>query len=228
MSLDWLSFMMIGGWPDGPPGGLLINIGLAVSCFLMGFIFAVPLALLRMAGGRISGFCATAFIEVLRSTPLILLLFWCHFLLPIMIGVNIPPLWSAFIALTLYSSAYQAEIVRAGFSSVPSGEVEAAQATGLSKSQVFINIVIPQGLRRMTPASASFAVSLFKDTAVIYVVGVIDLMQSGLIAAERNPNKMLISYLVMAAGFAVVGMVISLIGYKLENRLNFTRKVVSE
>lgn len=219
--------MLIGGWPDGPPGGLLINIGLAIACFTAGFVFAVPLALLRLHGGRLGSPCATAIVEVLRATPLLLLLFWCHFALPVMVGYSVPSLLSSFLALTLYSTAYQSEIVRAGFSAVPSGEVEAALALGLSIWQTLAGVVIPQGLSLMAAASASFGVSLFKDTAVIYVVGVVDLMQYGLIAAERHPSQMFMVYLVMAAGFTLMGMGISFMGHHLERQFGLTRNIAT-
>lgn len=227
MSLDLLRFMLVGVWFDGAPGGLLVNIVLALLTFAIGFLIAIPLGLARLRGRWFFSAPATAFVEVIRATPLLLLVFWCHFTLPILSGGVANPLLSALVGLSLYASAYLAEIVRAGFMSVPRGEIEAALAAGMTPLQASLHIVVPQGLRRMLPACSSFAVSLFKDTAVIYVVGVIDLLQAGLITAERKPSQMLSIYLLMAMGFFVVSGLISFSGRLLENRLGLTRRVAA-
>lgn len=224
MNTDLMIFMLIGSWPDGPAGGLLTNIVLAILTFSIGLLVAIPLALARIQGRWLVSAPATAFVEVIRATPLLLLVFWCHFTLPLLTGGTANPLLSALVGLTLYASVYLAEIVRAGFLSVPRGEIEAALAAGMTPLQASVNIMIPQGLRRMLPASFSFAVSLFKDTAVIYVVGVVDLLQAGLIAAERKPSQMLSMYLVMALGFFIVSALITLSGRLLEKRIGLTHR----
>lgn len=227
MNWDLLRFMLVGGWPDGMVGGLLINLFLFVVALTVGFVIAVPVALARVSAPWPVRALATAVVEVLRSTPLLLLVFWAYFLLPLVTGGNPNPLYSALLGLVLYSAAYQSEIFRAGFSAVPAGEVEAALATGMSRTQCALFVVVAQGLRRMVPANFSFAVSLFKDTAVVYVVGVVDLMQTGLIANERRPSDMLENYLMMGGCFFVVGICISSFGHYAERRLAFTRQVSS-
>jgi His/Glu/Gln/Arg/opine family amino acid ABC transporter permease subunit len=227
MDWDLLRFMLIGGWPDGLVGGVAINLFLFVVALVAGLVIAVPVALLRLSASWPVRAAATGLVEILRSTPLLLLVFWAYLLLPLMTGGSPDPLHSALLALVLYSAAYQSEIVRAGFASVPAGEVEAALVAGMSRTQVSLHVVIAQGLRRMVPASFSFAVSLFKDTAVVYVVGVVDLMQTGLIASERHPNDMLANYLMMAACFFVIGLIITLIGRRFERRLAFTRRAAA-
>jgi polar amino acid transport system permease protein len=218
MNSQMLVFMLVGGWPDGPPGGLLINLLLAVAALTGGLLLALPLALARMTGRRLLALPATATVELLRSTPLLLLVFWAHFSLPLLVGGYPNPLLAALAALTLHAAANLSEIIRAGFRSVPAGEVEAALATGMTPMQAMRHVVLPQGLRRMTPAGFSFAVSLFKDTAVIYVVGVVDLMQAGLVVAERRPSQMLQVYLAMALLFFLVSSLISVAGHRVERR----------
>ncbi len=219
MSFDLLRVMLIGGWPNGPVGGLLINLAFATIAFWGGWLLALPMALLRLQARPLVATPIIVFVEVVRSTPLILLVFWCHFTLPLIIGGYPDPMLGAIVALTLYSAAHQSEIFRAGFSAVPAGEVEAGFATGMTPPQSMFLLVVPQGLRSMTPASVSFAVSLFKDTAVIYIVGVVDLMQTGLVIAERRPSQMLLTYLMMAAIFFLVCGLISLAGRVVERRL---------
>lgn len=227
MNQDLFRFILVGGWPEAAIGGLVINLMLAVTTFFVGLALAIPLGLIRIRAMPVFAFPARAFVELIRATPLLLLVFWCHFTIPLVTGDIANPLLSAFIGLALYSTAYQAEIVRAGFLSVPRGEIEAALAAGMTPRQVSLYIVIPQGLRRMLPASFSFAVSLFKDSAVIYVVGVVDLLQAGLIAAERKPSQMLNIYLVMAACFFAVSASISLISRLLEHRVGLSKQVAT-
>lgn len=227
MNPDLVQLMLVGGWPDGPPGGILINLFLFAAAYAGGFLLAVPLALVRMAGPHPLRLAGTALVELVRATPLLLLVFWSLFTLPLVTGGSPDPLLSALIGLCIHSTANQAEIVRAGFTAVPAGEVEAGLAAGMSRLQTSLHIVIPQGLRRMVPAQFSFAVSLFKDTAVVYVVGVVDLMQAGLIAAERRPSEILTYYLLMAVGFFVTGLLITLAGRRLERRLALTRRVAA-
>lgn len=222
MNPDFLRFMLVGGWPDGMVGGLLINLLLAVASFVVGFLVAIPIALLRLRTNAVASGLTCA-VELIRATPLLLLVFWCHFTVPLLTGGSANPFYSALFALTLYSIAYQSEIIRAGFAGVPAGEVEAGLALGMTARQASINIVVPQGLCRMLPASFSFAVSLFKDTAVVYVVGVVDLLQAGLIGAERHPGRMLSMYLAVAAGFFVVSVLITLVGKLVERRFALTR-----
>lgn len=217
--LELLRFLLVGGWPDGVTGGLLVNLGLAIATFTVGFLVAVPLAVTRLVDVRFLASPVLWLVELIRSIPLLLLVFWCHFTLPLITGQHVAPLLSAFVALSVYSAANQAEIIRAGLASVPAGEVEAALATGMTRAQAIANVLLPQGLRRMAPASFSFAVSLFKDTAVIYVVGIVDLVQTGLIAAERKPADMLRIYLAMAACFVVVSGSITYLGACCERKL---------
>lgn len=220
---DLLMFMLVGGWPEGAPGGLLINLFLFAVALSVGFVLAIPLALMRLSSPWPLRMLTFGTVEVLRSTPLLLLVFWAYFLMPLISGDSPNPLHSALLGLVLYSAAYQSEIVRAGFAAVPAGEVEAALAAGMTRFQAQWHIVVGQGLRRMVPANFSFAVSLFKDTAVVYVVGVVDLMQVGLIASERKPTEVLMNYLLMGACFFVVGILISLLGRRVERRLTFSR-----
>jgi polar amino acid transport system permease protein len=227
MNWDLLQFMLIGGWPNGMVGGLIINLYLFIIAMTIGLVIAVPIALLRLSAAGPIGAAVTLVVEVLRSTPLLLLVFWAHFTLPLITGTSPDPFASALLGLVLYSAAYQSEIARAGFSSIPAGEVEAALAAGMSNTQISLHLVIPQGLRRMIPTTFSYSVSLFKDTAVVYVLGVVDLMQAGLIASERKPSEMLVNYLMMGACFFVIGITISAIGHRIERRMAFTRHVTA-
>ena len=218
MNADQWLFFVAGNWPQGPVGGLLANLLLFLGGLAGGWLIAVPLALVRLAAPSPFRWAVGLVVEAVRSTPLLLLVFWMHFLLPLISNEGPNPWWSAIFALLIHAAAYQTEILRAGFGSVSPNEVEAALATGMSRFQSAIYVVIPQGSRRILPSWFSFAVSLLKDTAVVYVIGVVDLMQAGLIAAERHPNQMLFYYLLVGTGFFIVGLLLTGVGHRIERQ----------
>jgi polar amino acid transport system permease protein len=211
-----ISFFLFGQYPDGPVGGLAINIIVAVVTFVIGFILAIGLTSARLSGNRILRFAAAGYVNVIRSTPLLMLVFWFYFLMPVFFNLQLDVIWSAVIALSIYASAYLCEILRAGVLSVHKTQHEAALSTGLTNIQSLSHIVFPQAFKKMIPCLFSFLISLFKDTSVLYIVGVVDLMQVGVIAAERQPDHILQAYLVIAMGFFTVCYGLSLLSRHFE------------
>ena len=131
--------------------------GMALSALLVavatagGLVFGFGLALMRRSRHVLIAAPATAYVTVMRSVPLILVLFWFYFLVPLVIGRPVGSLAAALIAFVLFEAAFYCEIIRAGMSSVRLGQVEAALATGMRPWQVMRLIIMPQGLRAMTP-----------------------------------------------------------------------------
>ena len=115
---------------------------------------------------------ATAYVELFRNLPLILVVYWAFYVLPILTGVGLPPLATGLAALSLNVTAYNAETFRAGINSIRRGQVEAAMALGMSRAQALRRVVVPQALRRILPVLASTWVSLFKDTSLVSVIAV--------------------------------------------------------
>ena len=118
---------------------------------------------------------ATAYVELFRNLPLILVVFWAFYVLPILIGVGLSPLATGLAALALNVTAYNAETFRAGLNSIRRGQVEAAMALGMSRTQALRRVIVPQALRRVLPVLASTWVSLFKDTSLVSVIAVTEL-----------------------------------------------------
>ena len=168
------------GFPGQRPGGLLLSILLALIGIGAGFMIG-----LIVGSGRGSRFslirgASRAFIEVFRGLPLILLLVLIHQVIGgRRFGLDISPRTAALISLALYSGAYQAEIVHAGLRATPSQLVESARVIGGSPWQVFRWIKLRYALRVMFPAFVGQAISLFKDTSVVVIIGVADLMMIG-------------------------------------------------
>ena len=107
--------------------------------------------------------------------PLLMVIFWMYFLLPAFLGHTVTESWTVIMALTLFTSAYMSQIVKAGVESIPRGQTEAAISTGLRPWQAMIYIVLPQGLRNMIPSFVNQFVSLIKDTSLAFIVGVSEL-----------------------------------------------------
>lgn len=214
-----LNFYLFGSFPKGDIGGLSLNILLAILSILLSFVAGALLGYSRLSCRMYVKFPCIAYIEAVRSTPLIMIIFWFYFFLPYIFGGSISIFWSAVIALSVYASAYEAEIVRAGIMAVPKGQLEAAISTGMSRYKALRHVVLPQAFRIMIPSFVSFFVSLFKDTSTTYIIGVIELTQTGIIISQRQPDKMYAAYLSMGIGFWVVCFSVSRVARRLEQRI---------
>lgn len=199
-----LRLFLIGTFPEGVIGGLGLNLMIACSAFITSFLLGHMLAVGRLSRLAPLRWACTGYIELVRSVPLLIVLFWFFFAVPILLKTPASPVWTALIALTAYGAAYQAEYIRSGIRSVAAGEIEAARSLGLSAANVWLQVILPQAHRRMLPTYASYFTSMFKDSSALYLVGLVDLMQTGLIAAERNPDRMLQSYLTVGGLFFIV------------------------
>jgi len=214
-----INFYLFGSYPRGEIGGLTLNILMAFLAISLSFIFGALLGYSRLSCRPYVKFPCIFYIELVRSTPLIMIIFWFYFFLPYMFGGNITIFWSAVISLCAYAAAYQAEIVRAGIMAVPKGQLEAALSTGMSRYGAMRHVILPQAFKMMLPSFVSFFVSLFKDTSITYIIGVIELTQTGIIISQRQPDKMYAAYAMMAIGFWLVCFSMSHLARKLEKRI---------
>jgi polar amino acid transport system permease protein len=122
---NW-KFYLIGAYPTGQVGGLFLNIAMAFVCLISSFFIGAVFGLGRLSCRRYISYPSRVYIEIIRATPALLLVFWFFFFIPSVLGKNISLFWSSVIALTIYATAYQAEIIRAGILAVPRGQMEAA------------------------------------------------------------------------------------------------------
>ena len=212
-------FYLMGAYPNGPLGGLLLNISLALVSLSISFFMGVIFGLGRLSHRWFIRYPCIGYIEVVRATPLIMIVFWFYFFFPTIMGKNISLFWSAVISLSIYAAAYQAEIVRAGVLAVQKGQMEAALSSGMTRFQAVRLIILPQAFKMMIPAFVSFFISLFKDTSVTYIIGVIELTQTGVIVSQRQPDRMFAAYLCVAIGYFVVCYSMSHLARMLERRL---------
>ena len=158
-------------------GGLLLTLILAVVGIVVSFPLGVFLALCRQSNLPAIRWVSTTYIETVRGVPLITILFMGNVLIPIfMPGLDINQVLRMMIGITLFSAAYMAENVRGGLQGIPRGQHEAAQAVGLNYAQTTLFIVLPQALRSVIPAIVGQFIALFKDTSLVAIVGLIELL----------------------------------------------------
>ena len=189
LTFDNINYMLFG--MEGELGGLVLTFYIAIIAIVFSFIFGSFLGIARFSNIKWLKIPATIYIELFRALPLIMVIFWVYFAIPIVAGaifetkIVASALASGIISFTLFESAYIAEIVRAGLKSIPKGQFEASKSLGMSPWQTFLLVVLPQAYRRMIPAIVSQFVSLFKDTSLLYVIGVIEFFRAATIVNNR-------------------------------------------
>lgn len=159
-------------------GGLLVTLVVAIVGMVAALPLGVVLALGRRSNLPVIRFCSVTFIEFVRGVPLITVLFMASVMLPLFLppGVNFDKLLRALIGVALFSAAYMAEVVRGGLQAIPKGQYEGAQAIGLSYWPMMRLVVLPQALKIVIPGIVNSFISLFKDTSLVLIIGIFDLL----------------------------------------------------
>ncbi|MEQ1776591.1 MAG: amino acid ABC transporter permease [Burkholderiales bacterium] len=210
--------------------GMQFSLGLTMLAMLGGIILGTLLALMRLSPYKILSYPSGAYVNLVRSIPLILVIFWFYFLIPIAVkkltgnpyASGIGPFYSALIAFTLFEAAYYCEIIRAGIQSVPRGQVNAAYALGLNYRQATVLVVLPQAFRNMIPILLTTSIILFQDTSLVYVVGLTDFMgAAGKIA--RRDGRLVEMYLFAALVYFIICYSGSYLVKRLQARYNVGR-----
>jgi len=209
-----------------------------VSSFILkGFYFSVQLTLFAMVGGialgtaialmRLSGkkwlvMPAAFYVNTLRSIPLVMVILWFFLLIPLLIGRPLGAELSAIVTFTVFEAAYYSEIMRAGIQSVPSGQVSAGYAVGMTYAQCMKLIVLPQAFRNMLPVLLTQTIILFQDTSLVYAVGAYDLLK-GFEVAGKNFNRPVEMYLLAALVYFVICFSLSMIVRQLQKKIAIIR-----
>jgi glutamate/aspartate transport system permease protein len=198
--------------------GLLTTFQLALVAISGGLLLGILVGMARLSSIRIIYYPATAFVNVMRSLPLILVIFWFYFLVPVIAGRPMGDFFSACVAFVVFEAAYFAEIVRAGIQSISSGQVQAAYSTGFNYGETMRYIIVPQALRNMVPSLLTQAVVVFQDTSLAYVIGLKEFLRSASIVDAREMRSLEL--------YAFVGVVYFLVCFamsKLSKRLEAKR-----
>ncbi|WP_420593492.1 amino acid ABC transporter permease [Deinococcus sp.] len=201
--------------PQVQIGGLALSLILAI----LGILGAIPLGLLFGVGRTntlpVMRGISTGYIELFRSLPFITVIFWFFIFVPYVLGEG-TQFWAVVAALALFTGAYVAEIVRAGIQALPTGQAEAARALGLSGTQTMLQVILPQAVRNMIPPLVGQFISLFKDTSLVSIVGLIELAGAGRITGNRLVTATFEIYLTVALLYFVFAYLLSLLARRLE------------
>jgi len=191
---------------------------LAIPAIILGFILGVFIGLSRLARSRWIKIPAIIYVEFFRGVPLVMVIFWFWFIIPILLGKSLPEYGVALTAFVVFEAAYLSEIVRAVIQSVPRGQVEAATATGLTRAQTMRHVILPQALRNMIPALVTQFIVLLKDTSLASIIGYVDLTKAAQIVNNREIRPFEL-YLFIAAIYWLCSYGMSRYARSLEHRL---------
>ena len=209
--LIFQGFLGIGAFTGG-------TLRLALPAILLGFVLGTCIGLARLARSRWVNFPALIYVEFFRGVPLVMVIFWFWFIIPMLAGKSLPEYSVALTAFVIFEAAYLAEIVRAGIQSVSRGQVEAATATGLTRSHMMRHVILPQALRNMIPALVTQFIVLLKDTSLASIIGYVDLTKAAQIVNNREIRPFEL-YLFIAAVYWLCSYAMSRYAGYLESRV---------
>jgi glutamate/aspartate transport system permease protein len=198
--------------------GMKVTLLLTFLALVGGLLLGTVLALIRVAKIPILAWVAAAYVNFFRSLPLILVIFWLYFLVPLILGHSVGSFYSVLVAFVLFEAAYYSEIVRAGISSVGSGQIAAARAIGLTYPQTMRYVVLPQAFRAMVPVLLTQAIILFQDTSLVYVVGLKDFLVSAELIANRD-QRLIEMFIFVAVVYFIICFSGSLLTRHLQKKL---------
>ena len=185
-------------------GGLGLTLALAALTVLCSLIVGTAVGLARCYGPSWLRIPLVFYIDSMRAIPVLVVLVWTYFALPIVTGVTLPPFWAALVALSLHIAAYVAEIIRAGVTSVRPGQTRAAFALGMSRTQAIREIILPQAIVRMLPAFGSIISITIKDTAIASVIAVPEYMNRSQTVAGQSFHPIEVFLVALAVYFIIL------------------------
>jgi glutamate/aspartate transport system permease protein len=208
--------------------GMTFTLMLTALAGLGGIVFGTLIALMRLSGFKFFGWLAGLYVDLIRSLPLVLVIFWFYFLVPY-IGqwltgaerpVRVGAFTSSLITFIMFEAAYFSEIMRAGIQSISKGQPAAAQALGLTYGQTMRYVVLPQAFRNMLPVLLTQTIVLFQDTSLVYVVSITDFLGAASNVAQRD-GRLVEMYLFAAAVYFAISSLASYCVRRLQTRIAF-------
>ena len=213
-------YFLIGQYPDGPLGGLAMTVILAVLALLLSLPLGVVLGICQVSPYRALRCAVSAFAGLVRAMPLLLIIFWIYFLLPLFIGGSPGKFQTVLISLVVFEAIYISVIIRAGIKSLPKGQMESARALGFSYISAMILVVMPQVMKNMLPSLVGEFVSIIKLTSLGYVVSLSDVT----FVAEQINSQVITKpaqvYALLGLTYFLMCFGISRFAYWLERRLS--------
>ena len=195
--------------------GLLFSLQLTVVATVGGIVLGTLLALMRLSGNRLLSLPAAAYVNTMRSVPLVMVLLWFFLLVPFVLGRSTGAELSAVLTFIAFEAAFFCEIMRSGIQSIPKAQMQAGSALGLDTWQNLRFIILPQAFRRMTPVLLTQVIILFQDTSLVYAIGAYDLLK-GFEVAGKNFGRPVEAYVAAALTYFVICFALSFIVRRLQ------------
>ena len=210
--------------------GMTFTVTLTLLAMTGGIVFGTLLAMMRLSAFKPLAWFAGAYVNLMRSVPLVLVIFWFFFLVPYIgawvIGADRPiavgAFWSAVITFTMFEAAYYCEIMRAGIQSIARGQVWSGYALGLNYWQTMGYIVLPQAFRNMIPVLLTQTIILFQDTSLVYVISATDFLGAAAKVANRD-YRLVEMYTFVAVVYFIISYSLSLLVKRLQERTAIIR-----
>ena len=210
--------------------GMTFTVTLTLLAMTGGIIFGTILAMMRLSSFKIFSWFAGGYVNLMRSIPLVLVIFWFFFLVPY-IGawvtgasrpIQVGAFYSALVTFTMFEAAYYCEIMRAGIQSIARGQVWSGYALGLNYWQTMGHIVLPQAFRNMVPILLTQTIILFQDTSLVYVISATDFLGAAAKVANRD-YRLVEMYSFVAVVYFVISYSMSLVVKRLQDRIAIIR-----
>jgi polar amino acid transport system permease protein len=215
--------LLIGQYPNGPLGGLALTLILAVTGLVAAFPLAVLCGIARTSEYRLVTLPAAAFVHTIRGLPVLMLIFWAYFAVPLLVGKSISPLATVIVALVLYETAFLGEVIKAGILAIPKGQVEAARSLGMGYWRTLLEIILPQGLFNMIPSILNQLIGLIKNTSLAYIISVNELTYSAYQINGQLLTKPFQIYFILAMMYFIICYSLSRAVGALEKRITTKR-----
>jgi glutamate/aspartate transport system permease protein len=210
--------------------GMVFTLTLTALAMTGGIIFGTLLAMMRLSSMKAVSAIAGGYVNLMRSLPLVLVIFWFFFLVPYIYGalrgegkpIAIGAWMSALITFTMFEAAYYCEIMRAGIQSIPRGQVWSGYALGLNYWQSMGYIVLPQAFRNMLPVLLTQTIILFQDTSLVYVISATDFLGAAAKVANRD-YRLVEMYTFVAVVYFIISYSLSMLVKRLQDRIAIVR-----
>jgi glutamate/aspartate transport system permease protein len=210
--------------------GMVFTVTLTLIAMAGGIVFGTLLAMMRLSSFRPLSLLTGGYVNLMRSLPLVLVIFWFFFLVPYIYGalkgdgkpIPIGPWYSAVITFIMFEAAYYCEIMRAGIQSIPRGQIWAGYALGLNYWQTMGRIVLPQAFRNMLPVLLTQTIILFQDTSLVYVISATDFLGAAAKIANRD-YRLVEMYTFAAVIYFVISFGLSYMVKQLQERIAVIR-----
>jgi len=221
----WL-YLLLGAYPKGPIGGFAMTLMITAASLALAFPCAIVVALCRTSGHRLLTIPSTAFVYTIRGIPLLLLIFWIFFALPVILGFTLSSFATVVIAITVFQTAYLSEVIRFGIEALPKGQTMAAQSLGLKYFPTTWKIILPQALYNVIPGILNNLTAIFKESSLAYAIALHELTYASVQVMNHNMSRTVEIFVILAGVYFFSSFGLSRFARWLESRIE--RKRVAE